>query len=255
MSGPPQRWPGSGCGKSERCTDDELHVIRLCSRTWALRQDKCVTVEAPVMFLMVGDECALLLDTGDVRQDGGWLHKTLDRLVPEGIPLLVHATHPHSDHVAGHDMMRRWRPGSTRVMDEPLPDEHVIHLGGGRQVTVLHAGKGHSAWDVCFLDSETRYLFTGDVLYPGYLFIRNYDSYKEGMSRLHARVKGKYVLSFGAHIEMSRGQGLYPTECRMQGDEVPLQQEPKVLDELVRVLLQPAAPMTSSFALCPRSNL
>lgn len=251
--GPPQRWPGGGCGQNP-CIDVPFHVVPLGGATWALRQDKCVTTEAPVMYLMVGEEAALLLDSGDLKDDGGRLLEALAILIPKGLTLWVHATHPHSDHVAGHEMLSMRK--DTRIILEPLADGHVLRLGGDRTVTVYHAGSGHSRCDVCFFDSRTRYLFTGDVLYPGYLFIRNYASYKEGMLRLHAKVKGRYVMSFGAHIEMSRSHGLYPASgCRYQPDEVPLQQEPRVFDELVRVLSHPEAPMNASFAMCPKSNM
>lgn len=216
---------------------------------WALRQDKCATFEAPFLFLLVGSQRALLIDAGDLDSDAALL-QALDALVPPGLPLLCVSTHPHSDHVAGFGFLRSRR--HTEVL-EMAPEGGSLDLGGGRVVEVFAAGSGHSDRDVCFLDVVNRLLFTGDVLYPGYLYVRRFAAFVHGIRNVHRLAKGRYDWSLGAHCEMSRDGRLFPSGARYQPDEAPLQQPPAALDALLQALDRPF--MTEYFALTPKSTL
>lgn len=54
-----------------------------------------------------------------------------------------------------------------------LNDHDVIDIGG-RQIDVVHT-PGHPPGHLCFWESDTGYLFTGDLVYKGMLFA-NYPS-------------------------------------------------------------------------------
>jgi glyoxylase-like metal-dependent hydrolase (beta-lactamase superfamily II) len=141
-------------------------------------------------------------------------------------------------------------PGS--VVLDPAPDS-VIDLGGGRIVEVIEAGRGHSSRDVCYLDVQTRLLFVGDVLYPGYLYIRSFDSFAQGLQHLFDVTHGRYDFSLGAHVEMNEDGLLFESGARYQPREMPLQQKPEALATLVSTLQRPF--VNKYFALYPKANL
>ncbi len=227
-----------------------VHVVQLGQRTFCLRQDKCATFEAPFLYLLVGSERCLLIDSGDLDEDSE-LVEALRRLIPPSCPLLIANTHPHSDHVAGNAyLLRSFKGASVAATDASC----VFDLGGGRTVELVPAGRGHSANDVCFLDSESRLLFTGDVLYPGYIYIRRFDSYREGILSLWARVRGRFDFSLGAHVEMSAAGALYESRARHQPEEMPVQQPPEVLELLVEEVARTRF-VNKHFALTPKANL
>jgi hydroxyacylglutathione hydrolase len=249
----PEKWPGFG-----NPTTTKLHIIKLNDNTFVLRQDKSTTFEAPFMYLLIGSEKALLIDTGALEEDGGELVRALNQLIPAGVGLLAVHTHPHEDHIAGDKMLRESHElkckDKLEIITTTLPDNAKLELGK-RTVEVITAGSGHSDWDICFLDPSTNLLFVGDVVYPGYLYVRNYDSFQKGIAHLYRRSKGRYAYTMGAHVEMSSCCGLYPSGALHQPDEVNIQQSPDVLERLYHTLKQTYAPMTEQFAITPHSTM
>lgn len=137
---------------------------------------------------------------------------------------------------------------------EPV-DEQVIVLDDETSLLVISCGHGHSDDDFAFLYEGARLLFTGDVLYPGYLYCRNLDSYMSGMFHLHQVASGKFDFSLGSHIEMDRHGQLYPNACSFQPNEAQLEQPSGVLDELVDCLRHNRLCWTKNFALTPTSKM
>jgi len=102
---------------------------------------------------------------------------------------------------------------------------------------------GHTKGSVVFL-ADGRYLFSGDSLYPGRLYVVDWPAFRASVSRLAGFVAGgnpvEWVL--GAHIELTRrpgedyemGAAKHPAEHRLQLD-------PAVLIELAEVLDQAGA--------------
>src|SRR3954469_18144263 len=70
-----------GSPSRRRRTDPTWQVHRYREDTVIMRQSKDATFEAPFTFLLLGDERALLLDTGAVDDD--LLRRTVDRLRPD----------------------------------------------------------------------------------------------------------------------------------------------------------------------------
>jgi SAM-dependent methyltransferase len=85
---------------------DPLQVHTYEPQTFILRQSPCATFEANFLYLLVGSEKALLIDTGAVEDPKKMpLAKTILGLLPDKndkkLPLLVAHTHRHLDHRAG----------------------------------------------------------------------------------------------------------------------------------------------------------
>ena len=134
-------------------------------------------------FLLLGEERALLIDTGYGRGD---FPNIIDKLA-EGKEIVVVNTHGHYDHTAGNPwfpkvymhpnaMAYAKEPFSFTPVDPvwmanmpypnyemiPIYDGHVFDLGG-RKVEVLYI-PAHSDSDLMFIDHGRRLLFTGDQL-------------------------------------------------------------------------------------------
>lgn len=132
------------------------------------------------MFLLEGDEKALLIDTG---YGVGNLRAFVEKLTKK--PILVANTHYHPDHAAGNGefdcayVSAGWEVDAPSVDAEgavpfdlkklPYPDYEKIIVGdgyvfelGGREVEVLEAKPAHCNSSLFFLDRTHRILFCGD---------------------------------------------------------------------------------------------
>ena len=218
-------------------------------RTCILRQSKCVTFEAPFLYLLFGDHAALLLDTGGQPDAGGDIpiRQVIDEILAARAPveLIVGHTHGHGDHVFG-DRYFAGRPG-TRILGHGVDDVRTAYaIGGwpegegsidlgGRPLTVIPA-PGHEPASVCFYDPASRMLLTGDVLYPGLLTVRDRAAYVATARRL-ARFAEHHPIGdvLGCHVEMKRAPGeYYELGTTYQPDEHPLRLTAADLREWVR---------------------
>jgi hydroxyacylglutathione hydrolase len=150
------------------------------------------------MALFVGDDRALLVDsgTGDANVVGA-----LDAaLAGKDVDVLVARSHAHGDHTGGEaDLASRSR---TTLLKQPKTS--TIDLGN-RIVDVIPI-PGHEATHVAFYDRRTRILLTGDTLYPGRLYVRDFAAYKASVARLVDFVDDGHPVSLvlGAHVELAK---------------------------------------------------
>jgi len=121
-----------------------------------------------VMYLVTGQERALLIDTGWGVGDLPALVSTLTTL-----PLWVVNTHGHRDHTSGngqfpevyiHTADLPLAVASTATLI-PIYDGYTFDLGG-RQIRVIGV-PGHSPGSICLLDKSARVLYSGDSPRPG----------------------------------------------------------------------------------------
>ncbi len=106
---PNPRRCSAGIPVLEDCTPAQQRVQAqaIDEATIAIRQNPCVDYEAPLMYLLIGDELALLIDSG--VSDDPAITAELTSLVsrylerPDGsrLLLIVAHTHGHQDHRAG----------------------------------------------------------------------------------------------------------------------------------------------------------
>lgn len=225
-----------------------------------------------ISWLVVGDENALLVDTGNGIADIAAVVQSLtDR------PVTVINTHSHYDHVGGNhefsnivavnsEYARRNADGydNARVRDEvsadalcrPPPDgvteaTHTIRPYavrqwvmdgyridiGGRVLEVIHI-PGHSPDSIALFEPATGFLWSGDTYYPGEIWLfdeaTNYADYKRSITRLVA-LSDKVKRVFPAHdVLVAPPSGL--TETLDAYDRILRGQAQGVLDEELGVL-------------------
>jgi hydroxyacylglutathione hydrolase len=255
-----------GAANCAESTDPELQLHAYDGATYILRQDKCRTFEAPFMYLLLGSDSALLLDTGATASPG--LRDAILPLVGTRALRVAHS-HAHGDHVAS-DARFAGQPSTTVIGTgvgavaaafgiEPWPTGSAELDLGGRVLDVL-AIPGHEQSHIALYDRQTELLFTGDSLYPGLLFINDWATYRTSVRRLAEFVATHPVSHvLGAHIEMTANPGVnYPYGRVYQPDEHVLQLAPSHVLELDAALTAlgptpPAAPVVhDDFVIDPQ---
>jgi len=230
---PEMRWdPGA-----EDCTPDQqlTQVHAYDETTIVIRQNPCVDYEANLLYLLIGDERALLLDSG--ATDDPQLTAQLTDLVskylvkPDGsrLPLVVAHTHGHQDHRAG-DAAFAAQPETTVVPVDSegmrkffglqnWPEGGANFELGNRRIEVTPT-PGHHPDHLVFIDSRTRLLFSGDFLLPGRLLVDDIEAYEASALRVIEAVNAHGVqFALGAHIEMAANGELYSGGTSFHPDE------------------------------------
>jgi hydroxyacylglutathione hydrolase len=200
-----------------------------------LRQAACKNYEKPFLYLIVGTERALLLDTGAGNVD---VVTPVDSLVRGAarrrgvstLQLIVAHSHAHGDHIAG-DTQFVGRANTVLVgrdsaavraffgIDRWPQDAGTVDLG--HRILDIIAIPGHQPASIAVYDRLTGVLLTGDTFYPGRLYVRDTAAYTLSVARLLQFANTHPVLHFlGAHVENSRTPGVdYPVGTVDQPDE------------------------------------
>ncbi|WP_328319605.1 MBL fold metallo-hydrolase [Streptomyces sp. NBC_00388] len=252
-----------------------IQVHACTEHTLILRQNKSVHFEAPFLFLLFGNDRALLLDTGASEDAAHFpLRATVDALTDQWLlrhpreryGLLVAHTHGHGDHVAG-DAQFAGRPLTTVVGRDQeavagyfgLTDwphrQGELDLGG--RVVDLIPGPGHQSAAVVFHDRHTGLLLTGDSLYPGRIHVSDEAAFTATVERLLAFCADRPVTHvLGCHIEMTTTPHVdYPRGTAYQPDEPPLQLTAGHLQRLRQALADGTDDPQGEFLVvtgCPR---
>jgi hydroxyacylglutathione hydrolase len=215
-----------------------LQVHAYEPQTFILRQSPCASFEANFLYLLIGSDKALLIDTGAVADAKEMpLAKTILELLPDKdhkkLPLLVAHTHRHLDHRAG-DPQFASLP-SVQIVPIDLegvraffhftnwPNE-IDHLDLGDRIVDVIPTPGHNATHVAFYDSRTGILFSGDFLMPGRLLIEDAAAYRESALRVVDFLKTRVLTHvLGGHIELNTaarayrfGSHYHPNERRLE---------------------------------------
>jgi hydroxyacylglutathione hydrolase len=227
-----------GASDCSATPQEALQVHQYEPQTFILRQSPCATFEANFIYLLIGSNKALLIDTGAVADQKAMpLAKTTLELLPDKdgkkLPLLVAHTHRHLDHRAG-DPQFASLP-SVQVVPIDLEGVRaffgftnwpngIAHLDlGGRTVDVIPT-PGHNETHVAFYDERTGILFSGDFLLPGRLLIDDAAAYRESALRVIDFLKTRSLTHIlGGHIELNTagrayrfGSHYHPNEHRLE---------------------------------------
>ena len=200
--------------------DPAIEVFEFDSDTYILRQNKCVNFEAPFIYVLFGKHTVFIQDTG-ASVDAGEFPLLRHCAKPHRpaaparglIKILVTHSHSHRDHTAA-DPQFRGKPGVTLI--EPNAKDVREYFGfsawpegsatvdlGGRLLEVVPA-PGHQDEGIAVYDSRTGWLLTGDNLYPGRLYVKNWNEYRSSMRRLVEFSKSRRISAvLGTHIEIS----------------------------------------------------
>ena len=269
----PRQWRPSG----PNCTEvPDWQVHEYNANLYIIRESGCTNYEKPFLYLFFGDGKALLQDTGAGETD-------IDLLIPKLLqqwakrankpvpPLLVVHSHSHGDHVSG-DKKLAALPGVTVVTAKPETIEAALNmkgwpsqlgtidLGGGRVLDAIPI-PGHDTADLALYDRQTALLLTGDTLYPGRLYVRNFPAYVESINRLVDFTRDRPVAHvLGTHIEQSRTPFVdYKVRTVYQPDETVLELSRGDLLELQSALAamqgKPRRHELSRFTIFPRVAL
>jgi hydroxyacylglutathione hydrolase len=245
------RWiHGSPPGRPD--TGPRIQVHAYDPHTFVLRQSKAVHYEAPFLYLFCGNRRALLLDTGATADPERFpLRATIDRILGdwlaehprEGYQLVVAHTHAHGDHVAA-DPQFLGRPDTVVVPVDTESVRSFFGFGGwpsevvrfdlGGRVLEITGCPGHHPASIAVFDPWSGFLVTGDTVYPGRLYVRDYRAFTASMDRLVALARSRPVTHvMGCHIEMTRTPRRdYPVGTTYQPDEAAL---PMTVEQLVAV--------------------
>lgn len=206
----------------------EWQQVRYQVNTVIFRQNKCSNYEAPFVYLFIGTEMALLIDTGATVDAGAALVGSIRAITD--LPVIVAHSHGHGDHRLGDDAFRNTEgltvaeTGADAVREffgfKNWPEEPVTLELGARKMELLPI-PGHAEDDLAFYDPISKFVITGDTLYPGRLYISEWQEYRASISRLVTWVENKSVLYvMGTHIEMSKTPNVdYPIGTTYQPDE------------------------------------
>ncbi|MEM7358309.1 MAG: MBL fold metallo-hydrolase [Pseudomonadota bacterium] len=237
---------------TESCETDAappIEVLRVNPSSFILRQNKCQHFEAPFMFLLLGTERALLLDTGAIESaDLFPIYATVRDLLAAdhaevNRELVVVHSHSHLDHQKG-DLQFRDKASVTLVEPNSAALEEFFNFVdwprqtvqfdlGQRLITVIPT-PGHHAQAISLYDPLNQWLLTGDTLYPGSIRVKDWQAFRSSVQRLWKFSETNPVsLILGTHIEMSRTPGeMYDIGSTYQPQERALTLEVTDLKEL-----------------------
>lgn len=228
-----------GAPSKRRGRDPKIQVHRYDGHTIIMRQSKSVNYEAPFIYLLFGNDRALLLDTGATADTELFpLRATVDELITgwladhprDSYGLVVAHTHGHGDHVAG-DVQFADRPDTTvvgRDLDAvqryfgftDWPRQVVTFDLGGRALEIT-GSPGHHKAAITTYDPWSGFLLTGDTVLPGRLYAFDFPVFVASLDRMVTFASSRAVTHvLGCHVEMTRKPGRdYPLGATYQPDE------------------------------------
>ncbi|MCU1326672.1 MAG: beta-lactamase domain protein [Bryobacterales bacterium] len=204
---------------------------------YILRESGCINYEKPFLYLIFGNDFALLEDTGAGKVDTATevlalIEKWAKLKKRTPVPLIVIHSHGHGDHTAG-DKGLQAVPGIRFIAATPEAITEATSISkwpetngqidlGGRMIDIIPI-PGHQAASIALYDRATGNLLTGDSLYPGRLYVgsKEVPTFAASATRLADFVRTHQIAHvLGTHIEQSATPYVdYPTGTVYQPEE------------------------------------
>jgi glyoxylase-like metal-dependent hydrolase (beta-lactamase superfamily II) len=240
---------------SENCNTNQepvFDVYRHDDNSFIIRQNKCLTFEAPFSYVLIGEQKILVIDTGALSGNPEFslyteLKKVIGKNQLETKKMLVIHSHSHSDHYKGdiyfngNKNVEIVKTSASNVRSffsfNDWPQGQVTIDLGERRITVLPT-PGHQEEAISIYDPHTKWLMTGDTLYPGYIYVKDWEAYRKSIDRLAHFTKNNDVTAImGAHIEKQKSPNSYfPIGSTYQPNEANLDLRIENLQALNREL-------------------
>lgn len=249
----PKTWRASG----PTCTgtpDWQVHEYN--PAFFIVRESGCVHFEKPFLYLIFGNDRALLEDTGAGQVDSATL---VMGLVAEWakrngktdpMKLLVLHSHSHGDHTAGDQgfdrlpdvqLVKASVPALQQAFGIAAWPTDIVPIDLGGRIVDLIPIPGHDAASIALYDRRTGVLLTGDSFYPGRLYVgeAEFPTFVASHQRMVDFTRDKPVSHIlGTHIEQSsRAFVDYPRGTVHQPEEHTLELSRDVLLELNEKLM------------------
>lgn len=225
--------------------EPQVQVHAYNQNTYIFRQSLKTNFEAPFLYLFLGEDRALLEDTGAGNCN---ITEPVYKIVEEwkskhhkkSYPLIAAHSHGHGDHTAGDADFAKLT--ETTVVGKKAPEvQKFFNITnwpadaasfdlGGRVLHILPI-PGHQKASIAIYDEQTSLLLMGDSLYPGRLYVEDFETYKTSIARV-VEFTEKHPVSWilGTHIEMTTTPKKdFPLSARERADERVLQLEKKHL--------------------------
>jgi hydroxyacylglutathione hydrolase len=222
---------------AQDCASDaraSLQVHRYEADTYILRQSPCADFEAPFLYLLIGAEKALLIDTGAVESptQAPLAEVVLDLLSRSGDtppPLTIVHTHAHQDHRAGDAQFAS--AADVAIVSAELDDvraffgfdrwpEGVANLDLGERTIAVLPAPGHDPAHVIFYDDRTHLVLSGDFVLPGRLLVDDAQAYGDSARRVAEFLRDRPVAHvLGGHLELDADGELYPSGAQYHPNE------------------------------------
>lgn len=242
-----------GSAKCDTNTDPTLDIYKHDNQSYIIRQNKCLTFEAPFIYVLIGTDRILVLDTGAIESlDGFSMYQSIVSMIGEDSlankDMLVLHTHSHSDHYKG-DADFIGQPDVTLIQPTAKSVQHYFKFAdwpegtaevdlGGRVVTIIPT-PGHQEEAIAIYDPKTKWLLTGDTLYPGYIYVKDWAAYQSSIARLASFASQNEISAIlGAHIEMKNEPAqYYPVGSTYQPNEASIDMSVQKLYSLNNALI------------------
>jgi glyoxylase-like metal-dependent hydrolase (beta-lactamase superfamily II) len=261
---PPSAAPGSlrfawiyGSIVAKNNRDPRIQVQMYNEDTYIMRQNLAVHWEGSFMYLLFGNDRALLIDTGATASAAYFpLRETVDQVIRRwcdvrgktDIPLTVVLTSGEDEAQNQGYAQFANRPNTILV---PLGFEEMKafykfdswpeNLGtidlGGRIITAVPT-PGVFRDSLSFYDQYNDLLHTGHTILPGRIVIANYEVYMDSLRRLLAFNADGHPIKWimGGHVEMKKTPGSdYTRRWTFKPEQRVLQMNGSLLKEIAGV--------------------
>ncbi|KYH45030.1 MBL fold metallo-hydrolase [Branchiibius sp. NY16-3462-2] len=216
-----------------------LQVRRVYDDTFVLRQSMSVSAEAPFMYLLIGTQRALLLDTGDSKNPVDCpLRETVDHLLASrDVELVVAHSHGHYDHRRGDEQFTdRPRTQIVPIDVEGVQEffgftewpSQVVEFDLGDRPLLITGAPGHDKRSIVVVDPSRQMMLSGDTLYPGRIYVQDLEALQDTFGRMIALLEDHGITRIlGGHNELAVDGTDFPIKSRFHPNEhrLPLSEE------------------------------